>query len=398
MSQNTVLIVVIVLQQGLFGLLWLILARMRLARSATLHWAASMVLVSVGLSFVVLRPHLPTWLGIWGANACTLAAFALARRGVEIFARQAPADKETLVVLLVALGCSATIDWAESPALRIAVSSTAQGWMLLRAGSVIWRELTQEFGAALARGIAAIVLALAAVFLMRAVYALLHPAALGISLNGDQVANTYTVVAFLAAGLLLNMGLIGLVLARMLFRLQRLSERDGLTGLFNRRAIEKCLKAELDRLRRYQEPFSLLAFDMDHFKAVNDAFGHPAGDAVLRELGNVVRSVSRQSDLAGRSGGEEFWLVLPHTRLAGATKAAQRLLAAVQGMQVKELEGRRQLSVSIGVAVVEAHGETLEGLLRRADKALYQAKHAGRNRVEFAPPWFALAEQTNAAR
>ena len=259
-----------------------------------------------------------------------------------------------------------------------------QAWILGQAGRLIWRELSEEFGFPLARVVASGVLFLAGILAVRALVGALRPNALGHSLHSDQIANTYTVLAFLAAGLFMNLALIGLVLSRMLSRLRRISEEDALTGLLNRGAIEAFVQREADRWLHQQQPYVLLAIDVDHFKAVNDEFGHPTGDAVLRELGRLARSMCLNSEQAGRSGGEEFWLVLPNTRQADACHVAKRFLEAVRALDVKELQGRRRLSVSIGLAVSQAKGERYESLLQRADKALYRAKREGRNRVVIA--------------
>ncbi|KAF4531015.1 hypothetical protein B566_EDAN019003 [Ephemera danica] len=220
--------------------------------------------------------------------------------------------------------------------------------------------------------------------LLRALAAWVWPLAVGQGLSVNQAVNVFTILAFLGVGLVLNLSLVGLVMWRMLARLRHLSEHDALTELLNRGAVERRLREEGARLERYRQPFSMLALDMDHFKAVNDRFGHPGGDAVLRELGRVIRSVGRTSDYAGRSGGEEFWLVMPHTELAGALAVAQRLLQAVREMNVPGLPAQPGMSVSIGVAVCDRPGESHEALLQRVDAALYRAKKEGRDRISLA--------------
>jgi diguanylate cyclase (GGDEF)-like protein len=174
----------------------------------------------------------------------------------------------------------------------------------------------------------------------------------------------------------------------------RLSITDGLTGLWNRRHFELMAAQELARSRRFGEPLSILMIDIDHFKSVNDQFGHQAGDAVLIEVASRLTYMVREVDLMARYGGEEFGTLLPKTDLKGASVLADRIRTAIAD-EPFEVDGRElEVTVSIGAAVHPGHGDTLVALLATADVALYRAKAAGRNRVESAesgPPMAASA-------
>ncbi len=153
-----------------------------------------------------------------------------------------------------------------------------------------------------------------------------------------------------------------------------------LEGVYNRRAFTEKLHHEISRFQRYQHPVSLLLFDMDHFKHVNDAYGHRAGDFVLQTLAARVRLVLRTPDLFARFGGDEFALILPHTSLPGAVIVAERLRAIVYHSQFVFETHTLPVSLSMGVATVRP-GDTVDTLLARADQALYLAKEKGRNQV-----------------
>ncbi|WP_243089403.1 GGDEF domain-containing protein [Thermus neutrinimicus] len=153
---------------------------------------------------------------------------------------------------------------------------------------------------------------------------------------------------------------------------------DPLTGLRNRRYLDLVLERELFRVRRYGRPLSLMILDLDHFKQVNDRYGHPVGDRVLETLAHCLEGQLRQSDRAVRLGGEEFAILLAETPLAQAVRLAGRVRQAVAALKVPPVAG---LSVSIGVAEARPEDSPLS-LLKRADEALYQAKRRGRNRVE----------------
>ena len=160
------------------------------------------------------------------------------------------------------------------------------------------------------------------------------------------------------------------------------SIRDPLTGLFNRRYMEESLDRELRRAERKQFKLGILMIDVDHFKNLNDTFGHEAGDAVLRSFGTLLKDFFRAEDIVCRYGGEEFTVILPETSLAAATKRASELCVSTKQMVVQHRrEVLRPVTISIGVAILGEHGTTAASLLSAADSALYQAKEQGRDRV-----------------
>jgi diguanylate cyclase (GGDEF)-like protein len=172
-------------------------------------------------------------------------------------------------------------------------------------------------------------------------------------------------------------------------RLHRIVERqalvDGLTGLANRRQCEDTLDAELARLDRFGGPLAVVVADLDWFKDVNDRFGHPSGDAVLREFAALLQETVRDVDLAGRWGGEEFMLILPGTDLAGGAQVAERIRVGLAGRIVLSADGSPlPVTASFGVAATPPAGSASE-LFSAADAALYEAKRNGKNRVETAP-------------
>ncbi|MGP9826809.1 sensor domain-containing diguanylate cyclase [Ectopseudomonas khazarica] len=167
-------------------------------------------------------------------------------------------------------------------------------------------------------------------------------------------------------------------------RLQRLSQQDGLTGLYNRRYFDQRLQAELRRLRRAGAPLTLLLLDIDHFKAYNDALGHLAGDDALRKVSAVLQdSLQREGDAACRYGGEEFAIILAGTGLEGGEHVAARIHAGIAALELPHpASPLERLSLSIGLAVLDPVRDEQPGeLIARCDQALYSAKHEGRNRT-----------------
>ena len=163
---------------------------------------------------------------------------------------------------------------------------------------------------------------------------------------------------------------------------EELSRRDGLTDLYNHRTFYALLKNELVRTQRFNRQVSLLMLDIDHFKRVNDTFGHRAGDVILKSLSDLLVRQARAVDRICRYGGEEFTVILPETDAAEAMQVAERLRVEVE-RQPFDVGGGKMIgiTVSIGVATYPQQVDSLEGIIKAADVALYAAKHAGRNRV-----------------
>ncbi len=177
---------------------------------------------------------------------------------------------------------------------------------------------------------------------------------------------------------------ISLALANLQLRetLRSQAIRDPLTGLFNRRYMDETLSRELNRAQRQQAPLSVVMIDLDHFKRLNDTFGHAAGDAVLKRFGEVLQRSTRREDVACRYGGEELAVILPDAPLERAQERAEQWRQELEKIRL-EMDGRvvGPLSASFGVACSPQHGSTTMDLLAAADGALYEAKHQGRNRV-----------------
>jgi len=171
-------------------------------------------------------------------------------------------------------------------------------------------------------------------------------------------------------------------------QIERLSVTDPLLGIFNRRYLHERLPLETARARRYGQSLSLVMSDLDHFKKINDTYGHQTGDAVLQHAVALTRRALRQSDWMARYGGEEFVIVLPETQLLGAHAVAERMRRLCADTAVELADTHLVVTASFGVATIDGvapSNEDGEALLRQADEALYESKQAGRNRVTCGP-------------
>jgi len=202
----------------------------------------------------------------------------------------------------------------------------------------------------------------------------------GISAGADEVIGkpVHPFELRLRVRAMLRIGRLASELHQANRRLKLLAHTDELTRVRNRRGLRSLLLREFHRAQRYGAPLSLLAFDIDRFKSVNDRFGHATGDQVLRVVARALKDALRQVDVVGRTGGEEFVVVAPETPLADAAKVAERLRAEVAAARVQTPSGvTLAVTISCGVA-------TLDELLAFADAALYRAKALGRDRLELA--------------
>ncbi|MCE9670267.1 GGDEF domain-containing protein [Myxococcus stipitatus] len=190
--------------------------------------------------------------------------------------------------------------------------------------------------------------------------------------NGDLVKIGRTIFKYIAGG---N------IEAAYHDEIYRLTTMDGLTQIYNRRYFDEQLDREISRSRRYERTLSLVLMDIDHFKAVNDKFGHLAGDSVLKQLASTVRTRIRREDVFARYGGEEFGILLPEVSLPGAKQLAEKVRRLVEKQRFEFDRQAIPVTVSLGVAVLEALHREPGDLVRAADERLFEAKSTGRNRV-----------------
>lgn len=171
-----------------------------------------------------------------------------------------------------------------------------------------------------------------------------------------------------------------LIRSRKMARVAEIALQDGLTGLFDHSTFVNKVEYELRRARRHQDSVCVVLGDIDDFKSINDRFGHLCGDQVLRRVGGVIAGCLRETDAAGRYGGEEFGILMPRTDIDSGRRAAERVRERIERAFHRDFE----ITLSLGVAVCPDHGDATATLLRAADEALYAAKGAGKNRVVIA--------------
>lgn len=385
---NTTLVafVMVFFQQMVLASGWWVGARVLPAAigRAAAYWAVHAAAGGVALAMFVQAAMLDgnPYVRALGNVLMVVSVLAL-QRGLWHFTRRplrwgAPA---------AALAVTAAASWLGLyPAwvpLRIAVVSGLLGVLTLWIAADVYRHARVQIPwRAAALVLVLPLLAGAVAFLVRAVRAVLEPDEMRAEFTADTLFNVAFAVAYQVLVLAFQLSLLGLVVSQLTGELRRASRYDALTGLLNRRATDAALADEVQRARRLRQPFSVLMIDADHFKTVNDRYGHAVGDRGLQHMATLMMAQMRDIDRFGRWGGEEFVAVLPASEIGEAGVLAERLRERVAALPLYAEEGSIAMTVSVGVAQWRGNGETPAELLERADAALYRAKSAGRNRVE----------------
>ncbi len=357
-----------------------------------LYWSVALLVNAVGHTLLLLRGQIPDVISIVGANGMLSGSLALLLAAIFQFQGR---SARWMILLLppVALVCLVAI-LAESFTERVALVGTVLGLQSLWVVAAIVRYRRTTVG----RGQWLVVAGLgaeAAVLLSRALGAMAHMEAADSILDSSAV-QTLTFMTTFSVVLVSSLGFIFMLRDRADENNRVMAARDPLTGVANRRSLVASLDRDVARALRTHESIAVMMVDIDHFKRVNDMYGHPVGDQVLCSVVNVLRDRVRAQDLVGRYGGEEFMVVLPDTGLAGAEQLARALCRAVADSRCHvsaadapgSAPGGVDIEVTVSIGVFGGRleqGDTWDLLIAAADRALYQAKQNGRNRVEAAP-------------
>lgn len=377
LDPNTLVIMVVVTSLTAVAALAIVATGHRIAGL----WSMAGALLCLALAFSIYRIH--------GAGMDPLAVAtsngALGLLGSLMLLAIVQLRSQRIHILWIVapplLAVAASLLLVQARPVRILITdavSLGQGvvalWALLRAG-----------GIGVGRGrhiLAGSLVALIALFALRLVLVANGMLASG---SGSVQTGTLDTLSYLFAYLIMVFTTMGFVLAAaeiMADQNHRLALQDVLTGLPNRRAMLDALSRHWYAAVRSERPLTLLMVDVDHFKLINDQYGHPAGDAVLRRLSRLMRSRLRAQDQVGRFGGEEFMVILPETAPDGAHALAETLRAEIAGHMLRFRGKSLTATVSIGMYTIwPTEADTIPEFIRRTDDALYRAKAAGRNRV-----------------
>ncbi len=346
-------------------------------------WAGSYLSGLLLCLSLLARPYGPEGLAIVTSQLLMIASAWLNLAGARAYAGRPAWPRAYLAgTLLASAGVSGYLTWQQpEPVLRLALGiGAASLLMLLSATTMVTQAIRRQperYLFTLACGVHGLLMLMVALTMLLGV---VNP---GDATDPEQIGavTQFVLVESIVVLVMRAFGVLMLANAHITTELRHFAERDPLTSIFNRRSFLILLQKSVNLMQRMNSPLSLLALDLDHFKRINDSWGHGSGDLALRHFVQLACNHLRNEDVIGRVGGEEFLIFLPNTGLEAAAGVAERLRALIEAKPVAGPQGPIALTVSIGVTLI-AQGESQDSALQRVDEAMYRAKANGRNRVE----------------
>ena len=385
MSATDVAFSMVALMQTVLACVWLLGSwLLGDTRRSAVHWAGFSAFSALSFILLVTALHAGTpgraEVLRAGGNLSWIVAVIALQRGIWLFVgRPTGAVLHACVITVALLGSWVGLS-PSGGSVRIATLSSLLGLMVLMIGLDLHAYARDNLRLRWPWVIPLPAIFAAVAFAFRAVRVLGWPSTVATEMTTDSALNVVSAFSYMVIVLSFHAALITMVLGRLVADLRHRSRHDGLTGLLNRRAIEEGIEAQIRRSQRNGEAFSVLMFDLDHFKSINDRFGHAAGDHALRHVAAVLLAGVRDVDDIARIGGEEFLALMPGAALDAVTPVAERLREQLAAQPVHNDGTVIAVTVSIGVAEWNV-ADNASRLLVRADSALYQAKQQGRNRV-----------------
>ena len=374
------------LMQAVLALVWLLGSWLiGDTRRAAVHWAGFAALSALSFALLTTALHIDDRLSAELVRAVgnlfgVISLLAL-HRGIRLFVGGEVGfriDGIALAVVLVAAGIGVT---PGGGSVRVVITSSVLTLLALTMSRDLIVHARDDLQLRWPVALGMPMILAAGGFAFRAGRAALNPGSVSSEMIRDSALNVGSVLFYIVLMLAFHATLMVLVASRLTAQLRHRSRHDGLTGLLDRRAIDEALQGQIQRSRRTGETFSVLMLDLDHFKAINDRFGHATGDLALKHVATLLREVLREVDSLGRIGGEEFLALMPGAALDAAGPVAERVRERL-ALSPMVLDGEAvAISASIGMAQWSSPDEDASQLVGRADSALYAAKAQGRDRV-----------------
>lgn len=380
--QALLLIKFICLLTGTSTIAWGLIAQpLKIAPKASMRFSLGNLFVLLGIILNTQRTQAASYFFWFGSDILILLGFVMLRWGTQHLFRLEHSTKFDIAVLTITAVLMLLVppDVSSERVLASLFSANAAiTFILLTKDNFIATK--RDTGNRVATAMAIPLIAMAAVFIIRFFIAVLSPeeAPIFIAMYTQEAIPVLWFYVFLA--LVINIVMIGNALTRLVSKIRILAERDQLTGLWNRRAMQKMLKNIHQRWLKTNEPYSMILLDLDHFKDINDQYGHDAGDRALLTAARLFETVLRENDVLCRYGGEEFLVLLPATDAPSARVVADKLHKILRGNPLHWQGKEVKLYASLGYATIY-HGCQPDQLLIQADQAMYLAKSTGRDRI-----------------
>jgi diguanylate cyclase (GGDEF)-like protein len=361
------------------GLMSLVLYALRRSYPASIkglgEWSAALLVLFVGGLLAASRGHLPEFFTTAAPNFLLCSGVYLLYFGSQRFYGETPQPRRWMALIVVVVLASMWFTWVEPHyVVRLRLITLLMALLFAVHAVLLMKQGIPTLGRALA---ALVLTVITSVQIFRVVSTFFL--ATGNDILDTSPQHTLFIASFSAAILLFSISTVLLASERLHTELEHLATRDSLTNALTRRHMDEACAKELERSCRNGHKMALMMLDLDHFKVVNDIYGHQAGDQVLIRFVAKVSALLRKADQLGRFGGEEFVLLLPETTLDEAVAVAERIRETCTHQDQEP-----SCTVSIGITTNHKDSDTMDKLLARADAALYRAKSRGRNRVESA--------------
>lgn len=349
-------------------------------REPAFRWRVGTLLIAIGCLVLALQQWLPAWLALTIGNGLLLAGLIAYWNAVDLFDGHQASRLRWLGPIALAAGIGWFTVVRDDLSIRVVLASI--GWVTTLTGSAraLWRG-RQADGASSRLVLIVIFVGLAIVMVLRAAWFGLHVGAETTVVDPGSWVNVLTPMLASTLPIIGTTAFLLMCSERLRRDWENAASTDALTGLWNRRTLIARGALALAEAKEHGRGVAVAVIDVDHFKSVNDRFGHEVGDLALQHVAKALRSQCRPVDLAARHGGEEFVVLFKELDDDAAANAAERLRAALEGEPLVRGELRLPLTASFGVATLTREDRSFDDLLRRADAALYRAKHEGRNRV-----------------
>ena len=380
LDSHTLMVMIAVLSLMISGLLALAGLHARNVRGIRL-WSLASLFISISMGFSIL-PITPLTAGWWLVLGSVLisTSSALQYLGIRAFMEKEPDWRFPLLVVSIVFSQTVWFSVID-PNIRFRVIANSIAFVAINAASA--RMLLVPAAQPLRTAYWLTGASFAVISLMLAIRVLVMALSIGrpYTLYSALPVNDMTFFIIIVAELCLSFGFVLMLNYRLAGELQHLAERDALTGAFNRRSLEGEAERMLARAARTMDPLTVMMIDVDHFKAINDTYGHAVGDEVLKRLASIAQKTIRGGDYFARYGGEEFCILLPSVTEDQAEGLAERLRSRYAEMILEHDGAKIRSTISIGIADSSHAGSDFSVLFKAADKALYRAKEEGRNRV-----------------
>lgn len=389
MSADDVAFAMIAAMQAVLAVVWLLAARQAVdQRSSALYWSGFAAASAISFGVLIAARHVGTPAQTEVLRACGnvlgVIAFIALRRGIGYFVGRPVKLRWDILMVGIVLAASALGLLPGGGRLRVGIISGTLGLLFVAMARSLHAHARDRLHFRHPWLLALPLMCATAGFWYRGLSALLSTTAVSNEAAANVGLNVRAALVYMLLALAFHAALVALVVGRLLAELSYKARHDVLTGLLNRRAMEEAIGEQMQRGRRTGEILSLLMLDIDHFKSINDRFGHPVGDLALQHVAAILQANVREIDHLARIGGEEFLVLMPATSMDTARPLAERLREQLATHPLHWHGGSVDLSVSIGIAQSGGAHEETSRLLVRVDAALYQAKAQGRNRVTVA--------------